>query len=101
MDGHILDSSRGLGMTVNGESFGGRRDELRFVSYPPLDPSTELRMSGPSRATRKVCVCGEGMDSGSGAGMTERNGGWEEGEGLDDGEVSACFGEDFAAGVGD
>ena len=60
MDGQILDSSRGLGMTVSGESFGGRREELRFVSHSPLDPSTELRMSGPSRAIRKVCVCGGG-----------------------------------------
>ncbi len=64
-------------MTVNGESFGGRRDELRIVSYPPLDPSTEFRMSGPSRATRKDCVCGEGMDSGFGG----RNDGEEWGMG--------------------
>ena len=88
-------------MTVNGDSFAGRREELRFVSHPPLDPSTEFRMSGPSRATRKVCICGRGDGFRLGGRNDGEEGGWEEGEGLDDSEVPVGFGEDFAACVGD
>ena len=42
---------------------GEGRDELAVQCRPPLDPSTVLRVSGPSL-----------MDSGSGGGMTEGKG---------------------------
>ena len=49
--GQVLDSSRGIGMTgLRGLKWGrGGRDGLAMRGPPPLDPSTVLRVSGPSR----------------------------------------------------
>ena len=69
--GQVLDSSRGIGMTgLRGLEWGrGGRDGSAMCGPPPLDPSTELRVSGPSPR----------MDSRLGASLTgslgSRNGG--------------------------
>ena len=42
------DSSRGIGMTERGGVAWRDVKDWRGVGYPPLDPSTSLRMSGPA-----------------------------------------------------
>ena len=45
----ILDSSRSLGMTMQEGWLGGDRcDVMAIPIHPSLDPSTPLRVSGPS-----------------------------------------------------
>ena len=47
--GQVLDSSRGLGMTgERGGGAGAGVTDWQNVGRPPLDPSTVLRVSGPS-----------------------------------------------------
>ena len=79
------DSSRGIGMTwESGVGWLVRHDGLSRVGHLPLDPSTELRVRGPTpgRATSRSPLQGRGNrrtpvaapDSSRGFGMT-----WESG----------------------
>ena len=53
---------------------GGTHEELALGGLPPLDPSTPL---SPRRIYDTVGGPSQGMDSGSGAGMTGETGvGW-------------------------
>ena len=53
----------------------GKRGGLAMRGHTTLDPSTLLRVSGPStpgEGDQPVAPTGDGMDPGSGAGMTEK-----------------------------
>ena len=56
--GQVLDSSRDLGMTVeNGVGWRrGKCDGLAVLGHPPLDPSTWLRVSGPTQGNHEEPV---------------------------------------------